>query len=170
MCDPVSIGLVVASTAVTMGGQYMQGKAAYTTAKYQQSAAAANMQLADDQAKAEIGNTKLAAQRRYREASQLEGNQRAAMGANGIDLNYGSAVDVQRNDKMIAAEDVGQIYKEGFNKTQGYLIDAYGERLKGMAAKSSAKGAQWATGLGMLGTALGGASQISKMNAAAKFG
>jgi hypothetical protein len=153
-----------------MVGQYAQGQSAYSAAKYQQAGAAANAQLANDQAKAEIDNTKLAAQRRYREASQLEGNQRAAMAANGIDLNYGSAVDVLRDDKMIAAEDVGQIYKEGFNKTQGYLIDAYNERLKGSAARSAAHGAQWATGIGMLGTALGSASQISKMNAAAKFG
>lgn len=154
----------------SMAGQYVQGQGAYTTAKYQQSAADANAALASDQAKQQIDATKLEASRRYRQGAKLEGDQQAAMAANGIDTTFGSAVDVKRDTKMITGEDVGQIYKEGFNKTQGYLIDAYNERLKSGAAKSAASGAKWATGIGMLGTALGGASQINKMAAAAKFG
>lgn len=154
----------------SMAGQYVQGQATYTSAKYQQSAADANAAIASDQAKQQIDTTKLEASRRYREAGQLEGSQRAAMAANGIDTTFGSALDVQRDTKMITGEDVGQIYKQGFNKTQGYLIDAYNERLKSGTAKSAASSAGWATGIGMVGTALGGASQISKMTAAAKFG
>lgn len=153
-----------------MAGQYAQGQSAYTQAQYERSAANANATLADEQAKNEIDNTKTAALRRYRDASQLEGQQTAAMAANGIDLTFGSAAQVKRDDKMIANEDVGQIYKEGFNKTQGYLIDAYNYRLKGQAARSAASGAQWSTGIGMLGTALGGASQINRMSNAAAFG
>jgi hypothetical protein len=170
MCDPISIGLTVASAAATMAGQYVQGQAAYTQAKYEQSAARANEALANEQAKQQIDQTKTAAARRYREAGQLEGNQRAAMAANGIDLGFGSAAQVKSDSHMIAREDVGEIYKEGFNRTQGYLTDAYNYRLKGAAAKSAASSAGLATGVGMLGTALGAASQINKMKAAASFG
>lgn len=170
MCGPIAIpiALAAASAVAKMGGQYVEGQAAYTNAKYQQAAADANAVLASDQAKAEIDNTKLAAQRRYRDASQLEGQQTAAQAANGIDLTFGSAAQVKRDDKMIAAEDVGQIYKEGANKTQGYLIDAYNERLKSANAKSTAKSAGLATAFGMAGTALGAANQISGMSS--KFG
>jgi hypothetical protein len=165
MCVPIGIALAAASTVTSIAGQFVQGKAAYTNAKYQQSAANANAALADDQAKQEIDATKLAAQRNYREAGALEGKQQAAMAANGIDTTFGSAAQVKSDSRMLANEDAAQIYKEGFNKTQGYVIDAYNEKLKAGAARSAARGAGWATGIGMLGTALGGASQISKMNA-----
>jgi hypothetical protein len=161
----MGIALAAASTMATMGGQYVQGQAAYTQAQYERTAATANATLAADQAKHEIDNTELSAKRRYRDASQLEGQQKAAMAANGIDLTFGSAADIQRDDKMIANEDVGQIYTEGFNKTQGYLIDAYNYRLKASAAKSAGTAAKWSTGIGMAGTALGGASQINRMGA-----
>lgn len=172
MCDPISIGigLTVASTVTGMAGKYVEGKAAYTQAKYEQSAAKANEALADQQAKEQIDQTKLAAQRRYREAGQVEGAQKAAMAANGIDLGFGSAAQAQSDSRMIANEDVGQIYREGFNRTQGYLTDAYNYRLKASAAKSAASSAKIATGIGMLTTALGGASQINSMKAAASFG
>lgn len=170
MCDPVSIGLTVASAAATMAGQYVQGQAAYTKAKYDQSAAEANAALANDQAKQQIDQTKLAASRRYREAGQLEGQQKAAMAANGLDLGFGSAARTQADSRMIASEDVGQIYKEGFNRTQGYLTDAYNYRLTGQAARSAASSAGLATGIGMAGTALGAASQLNKMRLQANFG
>ena len=39
MCVPPAIALVVASTVATIGGQFVQGQAAYTQAKYEQAAA-----------------------------------------------------------------------------------------------------------------------------------
>jgi hypothetical protein len=170
MCDPVTIGLTVASAAVTMGGQFMQGQSAYTNAKYQQSAANANAALASQQAKDSIVETQQQAARRYREAGNLEGQQQAAMAANGIDINYGSAADVLRDDKMIAGEDVGNIYTQGARQEQGYLTDAYNYRLKASAAKSEAKSAGLATGLAMAGTALSSASQLNKFKAQSNFG
>jgi hypothetical protein len=163
MCDPIS--LTVAAAAVTMGGQYMQGQGAYTNAKYQEAAAKANANLAADQAKQSTILTEKEAAQVQRQASDLEGHQRAAMGANNIDSTFGSAVSVQRDTKMIAAEDVGNIYEGGEARTRGYLIDAYNSRLKASAAHSAAKSQGLATGLSMVGTALGAASQIGKIKA-----
>lgn len=168
MCDPVS--LTIATAAVTMGGQYVQGQAAYTNAKYEQAAATSNAALARDQAKQSIETTQKEAAQRYRAESQLEGQQQAAMGANGIDTTFGSAVSVQRDDKMIANEDVGNIYTAGRNRTTGYLMDAYNYRERAAAAHSAAKAAGWATAFGMASTALGAATQVSKMRSAQNFG
>ena len=153
-----------------MAGQYVQGQGAYTTAKYEQAAAKANAGLTTEQSHDSIVLTDKEAARRYRDAAQLEGQQRAAMGANGIDSTFGSAVSVQRDSKMIAAEDVGNIYEGGEQRTRGYLIDAYNYRNKAKAASAAAHGAQLATGLSMFSTALGGASQLTKMKAAMNFG
>lgn len=161
MCDPVS--LTVAATVATMAGQFVQGQAASNQAHYEQAAADANAKLAGDQARNTIDTTKKEAARRYREASQLEGQQQAALAANGVDINYGSALDVQKDSKMIASEDVGNIYAQGAQKTQGYLIDAYNYRQKAAAAKSAASSAGLATAFGMAGSALGGATQVYKL-------
>ena len=166
MCSPIA--LVVAQAAVTMGGQYMQGKAAYTQAKYEQAAATSNAALARDQAQQSLDLTQKEAAQRYRAESQLEGQQQAAMGANGIDTTFGSAVSTLRDDKMIAGEDVNNIYTAGRNRTTGYLMDAYNYREKAAAAHSAAKSAGLATGINMFSTALGAASQTAKMSAANK--
>jgi hypothetical protein len=168
MCVPIAMALVAASAVTSMAGQYVQGQAAYTNAKYQEAAADANAALASQQAGQSIELTQKEAQRRYREAGNLEGQQQAAMAANGIDINYGSAVDVARDSKTIANEDVGNIYEGGQNRTMGYLMDAYNYRLKSSAASSAASSAGLATGFSMLGTALGAASQINGMAAKAK--
>jgi hypothetical protein len=170
MCVPPMIALAAAGTVASMAGQFVQGQAAYTQAKYEQSAANANAALARQQASDSIELTDKEAAQRYRQESQLEGTQQAAMAANGIDTTFGSAASTLRDDKMIAAEDVGNIYQAGQNRTMGYLTDAYNYRLKAQAAKSAASSTKIATGLGMLSTALGGASQISKMSASANFG
>jgi hypothetical protein len=170
MCVPLAIGLAAASTVATMAGQFMQGQAAYSQAKYEEAGAKANQALAQEQAKQSIELTHKEAAQRYRQEGQLEGQQQAAMAANGVDLTFGSAVSTLKDDKMIAAEDVGNIYTQGQNRTLGYMTDAYNYRLKAQAAKSAASGAKIATGIGMLGTALGGASQIAKMGASANFG
>lgn len=171
MCVPIAMALAAASTLTTMAGQYVQGQATYTQAKYEQAAADANAKIAAQQAKDSTDLTSKEAAQRYRAASQLEGQQQAAMAANGIDSTFGSAVSVLHDDKMLAAEDVGNIYTQGQNRTMGYLTDSYNYRLKASAAKKAASSAKIATGLGMLGTALGGASQISKMSAGrANFG
>lgn len=170
MCVPVATALAAAGTVASMAGQYVQGQAAYTNAKYEQAAAKTNEALAHQQAADSIDLTQKEAAQRYRAEGSLEGQQQAAEGANGIDTTFGSAAELARDDRMIAGEDVANIYKNGQNRTMGYLYDAYNYRLKAQAAKSAASGAQLATGIGMLGTALGGASQISKLGASANFG
>lgn len=170
MCVPVAIALAAASAATTMVGQYVKGQADYSQAKYEQAAATANQALAHQQAADSIDLTDKEAQQRYRQEGQLEGRQQAAMGANGVDTTFGSAASVLRDDKMIAGEDVGNIYKAGENRTMGYLYDAYNYRLKASAAQSAASSAGIATGVGMLGTALGAASQINKLGASTNFG
>lgn len=163
MCDPVSIGLTVAAAAVQMGGQFVQGQAAATQASYEAQIAKTNEALANEQAKDSIDRTKVEAQRRQREGAQLAGQQQAAMAANGVDLNFGSAMDVQRDTQMFTNEDVGQIYRGGFEEQRGFLIDAANYRMSEKAQKAKGKAAKIGSYLAMAGTALGAASQITSM-------
>src|ERR1700761_3023690 len=103
MCDPVT--LTVAATAVTAASKVMSGIGASQQANYAAQVEDQNEQLANDQAKDSIADTNLQAQRRYRQLAQTQGQQQAAMAANGVDLNFGSPVDLQRDTAMTGSED-----------------------------------------------------------------
>ena len=161
MCDPVT--LMVAATVVTMAGQVTSGIGQANQYKYQASIDKQNAAISNAQARDSIENTNLEAQRRARELAQTKGAQEAAMGANGISLDFGSAVDVQKDTAMIGAEDAAQIYKAGNERTKGYEIHAFNYNASAAANKEKAKGAMTQAIFGAASTALGGASQIAGM-------
>lgn len=166
MCDPVS--LAVAATVVSTVGSVTSGIGQAQQYRYQAQIADQNARLANDQARDSIGNTNLEAQRRYRELAQMKGAQTAAMAANGVDLDFGSPVAIRKDTAMIGAEDVGQIYKGGNERTRGFDINAFNYRSQAAANRAQASGAIIQGVFNGLSTALGGASQASMMNAQLK--
>ena len=162
MCDPVTATLV-AATVVTMAGQVTSGIGQANQYKYQASIDKQNAAISNAQAKDSIDNTNLEALRRSRELSQTKGEQQAAMAANGVDLNFGSSVDVQKDTAMIGAEDAAQIYKGGNERTKGYEVHAFNYNSSAAGNREKAKGAMTQAIFGAVSTALGGASQISGM-------
>lgn len=161
MCDPVS--LAVAATVVSTVGSVSAGIGQAQQYRYQAQIADQNARLANDQARDSIDNTNLEAQRRYRELAQMKGAQIAAMAANGVDLNFGSPVAIQKDTAMIGAEDVGQIYKGGNERTRGFDINAFNYRSQASANRAQASGALMKGIFEGLSTALGGASQAAGM-------
>ena len=161
MCDPVS--LAVAATVVSTLGSVSAGIGQAQQYRYQAQIADQNARLANDQARDSIDNTNLEAQRRYRELAQMKGAQTAAMAANGVDLNFGSPVAIQKDTVMIGAEDVGQIYKGGNERTRGFDINAFNYRSQASANRAQASGALMKGIFEGLSTALGGASQATGM-------
>jgi len=163
MCVPVMAAVAIASTVASIGGQIVKGSAEAQQAKMEGGIARQNAALSNAQAKDSLANTQIEAKRRYQEGAQLEGQQQAAMAANGIDLGFGSALQVQRDTKMITGEDVGQIYKAGYQKARGYEINAFNYSSQAAAAQSKASAAGLGTVFGVASTALGGASQVYGM-------
>lgn len=158
MCPPV---LAVAATAVTAAGQVLNGIGQSQQYRYQAQVDDQNSRLAADQARDSIDNTNLEAQRRYRQLADTEGRQQAAMAASGVDLNFGSPADVQRDTAMIGGEDIGQIYKAGYQRTRGFDIDGWNSRSQAAANRAKASGALMQGIFSGLGTALGGASHVN---------
>jgi len=165
MCLPLLPALAIASAVATAGGQIVAGTAAHNQAKYEAGLDEQNAKLSAQQANDANLNTNLEAQRRYREGGALAGRQQAAMAANGIDLGFGSAGQVQQDTKMITGEDVGQIYKQGAQRAKGFDIQAFNYKADASAQRAKASAATLSTVFGVAGTALGAASQISKMGA-----
>lgn len=164
MCLP-AVPLLIASTALAAGGQIMGGFQKAGQARYAAAIDDRNRSIAIQQANDSEQNTSLEAQRRYRALGQTKGTQEAAMAANGIDLNFGSALDIQRDTAMIGAEDVGQIYKAGNERTKAFDTEAWNYGADAKAQRSKASGAIVNGFIGAASTALGGASQTASLKA-----
>ena len=164
MCAPaLAVPLMIASTVVSSTGAVISGIGQKQQADYQAQVEDQNAHIAEGQAEDSILNTNLTAQRRYREVSQTQGAQTAAMAANGVSLDFGSAVDVQRDTAMIGAEDMAQLYKAGNEQTKGFEISAFNDRSKAMGDRAQGQGALIGGIFKGLSTALSGASQAADM-------
>lgn len=164
MCEPTT--LVLAATAVTMAGQGYAALQSAAASKYEARVADRNAKLDSEAAFRETENTKTAALAHYRRVAQLKGEQRVAQAANGVSLDFGSAADVAADTDMLAREDAQRIYDQGAEKTRGFDISAANYRSSARASRFAAKGALVKGAFDMASTALGGATQYSKMKAA----
>jgi len=160
MCNPVV--LIAAAAGVNAVGSVVSGIGQKQVLDYQAQVADQNAKLAEDQAQDSIQNTNLEAQRRYRDLAQTKGRQVAAMAANGIDLNFGSAADIQRDTAATGAEDLAQIYKGGNERTKGFEINAFNSRAEATGDRARGKGALIDGIFGGVATALGGAASAVK--------
>lgn len=155
--------LAIAAAATTAAGKIAGGMSAASQYRAQARVADQNAVYAADQANDALTNTGIEVQRRYRQAAQLEGQQSAAMAANGIDLNFGSAGQVTRDTAMYANEDVAQLYKQGQQRAVGFDRDAWSYRASASSDRARASSAIVGSIFDATATALGGASQFAKL-------
>ena len=169
MCGPaLAVPLMIASAAVTAGGQLYSASAQANAANYEAKVADRNAKLAADLAKDSQQATERERLRQYRQVSALKGQQEAALAANGVDLGFGSALQLQRDTAMIGAEDVAEINRAGDERTRGYGISALNYRTEAQANRYKASAAKTAGLFAAGSTILGGASRITQMPGAIK--
>ena len=166
MCDPVTLTvLTVAATVVTAGGQLYAADAQAEQFKYQAKVATENrkheLAARDDARK----RGEMEQMRHWRRVAQMQGQQRAEMGAVGLDLGFGSPLDIQDETLAMGFEDSTILNQNTDQEVKGYEIRAanYGNEAK--AAKMSAKAAKTSGYIAAAGTLLAGASQVGKINA-----
>jgi hypothetical protein len=162
MCDPVTISL--AAAAVSMVGTGFTALQASQQSKYQAKVADRNADLANEAAQQEQSNTRQEALAFYRKQAALKGQQRAAMSANGIDVNFGSAADVQADTEMLGREDARRLYDQGAQRSRGFEIEASNFGGEANAQRSAATGALIGGAFDMAGTALSTAKQFGPVN------
>lgn len=161
MCEPATLALASAGVAAT--GKIVGGIQSAATARYQARVAERNASLAVEQGRDAQQRGQLEASRAYRRIGQVKGQQIAAMAANGIDLGFGSALQVQQDSAMIGAEDVGQIYKATSGEFRGFDISASNYRAQSQGGRQAARGALVGAVFDAGSTALGGAKQYRQL-------
>lgn len=162
MCAPA---LAIAAAAASAIGTGMSAVQARAQARYQARIADRNARLEGEAATAALDATRQQALAAYRDKAAVQGRQRAAMAANGIDAGFGSAADMIADGDMLAGEDIGRIYAQGLNSVRGFDINAANQRAEAKARRSAGDGALVSGLFSAASTALSGASSFSKLKA-----
>jgi hypothetical protein len=162
LCDPVT--LTIAATAVAAIGTGYQALSANAQAGYEADVAQENrkyeLAAADDARKR--GETEQL--RHFRQLSQKLGSQRAALAASGLDVNFGSAGDLQDDTAMLGYEDSAIIAENTAREVKGFEINAANYTNESRAAKARGKAALIGGAISMGSTILGGATQTANMS------
>jgi hypothetical protein len=89
------------------------------------------------------------------EGAKIEGSQKVAVAANGVDSTSGSAANMFIASQQNAAADAEQAKNNAAREAWGYKVEAYNQRARGKAAKQAGN-------LGAAGSLISGAGQAYK--------
>lgn len=156
----ISIASTAVSTAVGVYSSIRQGKAAQAQADYQAKVAKQNQDLAEQQASAERMAGYEEAQATRRRAAQVIGSQRAAAGASGAVVDFGSNLDLQADTAANAELDAINAYNKGIDSAYNSQIQAWNYGQQATAYEASGQAAKNAGYLNAASTALGGIADM----------
>lgn len=168
MCHPAA--LAIAAGVVSAAGSIVGGMQTNAQYKYQARIDKQNAKLAAEQAHESVLQGRDEAQALFRNAGQIEGQQAASMAANGVDLSFGSAALVQEDTKSQEHEDASALYRNVYNRTRGFDIDASNYQSASKAAKQQGKAALIGGFFDAAGSLMSGFSQASGMKAKTALG
>lgn len=168
MCAPPAVALIAAGVAAA--GSMASGLSQAGQLRQQANIAQRNAQEANQRAIDAIQRGQMERVQLDRRYSQIQGQQQAAMAANGIDLGFGSALAVSRDTQMLRNEDAATLYRNQSNALHGIDIEVSNYRAEAAAKRQAATGAIVSAGFGAASSILGGASQFSRMKGTGAYG
>lgn len=112
------------SGAVQIAGMQQQQNIAAQRAAYDIAVARNNQILAEQSAQDAIDKGLLAQQEQRQKTAALIGSQRALLAAHGIDVNSGTAMDLQNGTAAQGETDAQGIFNTAIQQSQGYLAQA----------------------------------------------
>ena len=143
-----AIGAIAAASAIqTIGSAYTQSRAIKSQGQYERGVANINAGFSTLQAEDALARGEQDATAYQRQGRQLIGAQRARMAAQGLDLESGSALDVQEDTAAAVAQDVVAIRTNAWREAFGYRMDALNYKYAGQFAMSDARNRARSTAL-----------------------
>jgi hypothetical protein len=146
---------MVGSAAYKAVGSYNGAKAQKSALNSEAVADQQNAKIAEWEASQAIQNGQTEEESKRLEIGGLVGRERAAMGASGTDLGYGSNTDILTTTKVLGERDALQIRDNALRTAWGYRTEGtgYGNKAS-MAAAGASSVRPWASGLtSLLGSA-----------------
>lgn len=163
MCEPTT--LIIAATAMQTVGTVVQGVNQSKALKYRANMAERNAAMDRAAAQDAVERGRIEEMRENRRTAQRLGAQRAAMAANGVEVDFGSAADLQEDTRMIGWEDASTIRENAMREAKGYEISAWNSEADAANSRAGAKAAIWQTVFDAGSTMLSGAQQYRKAQA-----
>lgn len=158
MCD-LTLALTLGSTLLGAAGQIQQAGAQAEAQRYNASVQDMNATLADRKARDAIERGAITEQRKRQEVQQILGQQQAGMAANGVDLSFGSPLDLLVDTAVMGELDALTIRSNTYRESYDYQVEAVNQRSGATMSRRSADNAQTAGYMNAAGTILGGASK-----------
>ena len=158
MCEIMTM-LTIGSTIMGGVGAIQQGKAQAASARYSANVAEMNAKLSDRAAKDALERGKLEEQKQRQKTAGLMGQQQAAMAANGVDVTFGSPLDLLVDTATMGELDALTIRSNSYREERD--IRQQGANYRGQAAMNRAQASSANTGgyLNAAGTLLGGGAK-----------
>ena len=122
-------------------GGYFQSRALKSQAEFQRQQYETNSLLSELQASDAIRRGDKEAAAAHRAGEQMIGAQRAALAANNVDVNFGSARDIQEDTFEIAEKDKRTIKNNAWREAWGYKMAAVQASGAGRFAEAAGMGA-----------------------------
>lgn len=144
---------ITAAVSLAAAGGAMGGVAAGAAGKANQRLAEFNAGIADMQADDAITRGNSAITRSRGKTKQLIGSQRARLAAQGVDINSGSAAEVQADASAIGEMDAMTIANNAAREAWGYKVKAADYTVRGQIARAEGTSKE-------IGTFLGAGSKI----------
>jgi len=151
--------LSASDTVGKVGSQRAQARAVQAQGEYEAQAYERNADVAALQRKDAIERGSVAAGMKDAETVAKVGSARASMGAQGVDVGVGSAVDVQANISQIGALERATIENNAAREAWGFQVQGTDLAQRAKVARAAAKQAAAGLAAESIGTILTGASK-----------
>jgi hypothetical protein len=158
MCD-IGIALTLGASLLGAAGQIQQGQAQAAASNYNAQVAEMNATLADRKARDALERGQLEEQNKRMEVAQLQGRQKAAMAANGVDLTFGSPLDTIVDTAVLGELDALTVRRNANREAYDYEVQGVNQRAGATLDRMNAKSATTGSYLAAAGTVLGGAGK-----------
>lgn len=147
--DPITLG----SAGLSLAGMFMGAYGQYQAGKVNQRLSEYNAGVAEYQAVDAIKRGRVEATRRRTLTRGIIGAQRVSLARQGVDINDGSALDVQADSAYLGELDAQTIQNNAAREAWGFKVQAYDMRLRGDAQRQQGD-------MGAINTLLTGSSNL----------
>ena len=148
--------LMIGSTLMGGAGAIQQGNAANASAKYNAQVADMNAKISERKARDAIERGGMEEQQQRMKTSQIIGQQRAAMAANGVDLKFGSPLDALVDTATMGELDALTIRSNTYREERDIRQQGLNSSSQAGLLRAEGKSAKTAGYMGAFGTVLGG--------------
>lgn len=147
------------SMFATIGSSIANGIALSSQAAYKKQQSEYNAKMSELQAQSALQSGDQEADRIRRAASNAVSEVRTNAAASGVDVNSGSAMDVQNSVKQVSSIDVLTTQNNAARKAYGFQVQANADTTEGDIAQNTAKAEEVSTAVTGGETALGRAAE-----------